>query len=68
MWRRSIPGRKDIVINPAVIIEVLSPDTYDYDHGKKFRLYRQIPSLKEYILISSAEVLVEKYICNEAGS
>ncbi len=56
-----LEGRKDIVTNPTVIIEVLSPDTQDFDHGKKFMLYRQIPSLQEYILISSMEVLAEKF-------
>ena len=61
-------NRKDIVMNPAVIIEVLSPDTYDYDHGKKFMLYRQISSLKEYILISSTDASVEKFIRNETES
>ncbi|HEX8316504.1 MAG TPA: Uma2 family endonuclease [Flavisolibacter sp.] len=55
-------NRGDVVTNPSVIIEVLSPDTQDFDHGKKFMLYRQIPSLKEYILISSMEILVEKFV------
>jgi Uma2 family endonuclease len=63
-----LEGRKDIVTNPCVLIEVLSPDTHDYDHGKKFMLYRQIPTLQEYILISSMEVLVEKFIRHESGA
>jgi Uma2 family endonuclease len=63
-----LQGRKDIITNPVVIIEVLSPETYDYDHGKKFMLYRQIPSLQEYILISSMDVLVEKFIRQESGA
>lgn len=45
-----------------MIIEVLSPRTNDYDHGEKFMLYRNIPSLKEYILIASIEVRLEQYI------
>jgi Uma2 family endonuclease len=57
----TLENHKDIVTNPAVLIEVLSPTTQDYDRGGKFKLYRDIPSLKEYILISSLEVLVEKY-------
>src|ERR1700761_3471314 len=40
----------DILVNPTVVVEVLSPSTEDYDHGKKFALYREIPSLQEYIL------------------
>ncbi len=61
-------GRKDIVTNPSVLIEVFSSSTQDFDHGQKFMLYRQIPSLQEYILISSMEVLVEKFIRHESGS
>lgn len=63
-----LEGRKDVVINPTVIIEVLSPDTQDYDHGKKFMLYRQIETLKEYILISSMETLVEKFVRQTDGT
>jgi Uma2 family endonuclease len=43
----------DTIRNPTVIIEVLSPSTENYDRGKKFFIYRQIPALKEYILIST---------------
>ena len=63
-----LEGRKDIVTNPTVIIEVLSGETQDYDHGKKFMLYRQLPTLQEYILISSLEVRVEKFIREESGA
>ena len=55
-------NRTDTILNPLVIIEVLSPATKDYDHGEKFTLYRNIASLKEYILISSTEVRLEQYI------
>src|SRR5206468_294043 len=54
-------NRTDTAINPAVIIEVLSKSTQDYDRGSKFKLYRGLSSLKEYILISATELLVEKY-------
>jgi len=47
--------------NPAVIIEVLSPSTMNYDRGDKFKLYREISSLREYILIDSRSLLVEQY-------
>lgn len=53
--------RNDIIINPSVIIEVLTPGTQNYDRGGKFMLYRQISSLNEYFLVSSTEVLVEKF-------
>lgn len=54
--------RTDVITNPVVIIEVLSKSTKDYDHGEKFALYRDIPSLQEYILISSGEVRFEQFI------
>ncbi len=45
----------DTLLNPSVIIEVLSPSTEKYDKGFKFMLYMQIPSLKEYIMVNSTE-------------
>ncbi len=56
-----LENHKNIVTNPTVLIEVLSESTQDYDRGGKFKLYRDIPSLKEYILISSLEIQIEKY-------
>lgn len=44
------PDSDDILINPWLIVEVLSPATENYDRGKKFDLYRRIPSLSEYVL------------------
>ncbi|GAB4276609.1 MAG: Uma2 family endonuclease [Oscillatoriaceae cyanobacterium] len=46
---------------PQVIIEVLSESTESFDRGKKFQYYRTIPSLQDYILISSQEYLVETF-------
>jgi Uma2 family endonuclease len=46
----------DTLLNPSVIIEVLSPSTEKYDKGLKFLYYMQIPSLKEYIMINSTGV------------
>jgi Uma2 family endonuclease len=54
----------DTVTNPSVIIEILSESTKNYDKGGKFTLYRDIESLKEYILIDSEAVMVEKFIKN----
>jgi len=53
---------------PTVIIEILSPSTKDYDRGNKFKLYRDILSLKEYILIDSESVSVEAFYVNEKGN
>ncbi len=55
----------DTLLNPTVIVEVLSPSTEDYDRGTKFKLYRSIPSLKNYILVSSTEYAAEIYTRNE---
>lgn len=43
---------RDTLLNPRILIEVLSPSTQDYDRGEKFEHYRTIPSLREYILVS----------------
>jgi Uma2 family endonuclease len=64
----TVGKRKNTVTNPTVLIEVLSKTTQDYDRGAKFKLYRDIESLKEYILISSLETLVEKYDKQADGS
>ena len=53
--------------NPVVIIEVLSPSTKSYDRGAKLRLYRGLPTLKEYILVDSESVLVEHFTKNAQG-
>jgi Uma2 family endonuclease len=50
---------------PSVIIEILSSSTKNYDRGIKFKLYRDIPSLKEYILIDSQSVGVEVFRIND---
>ena len=53
--------RTDEIINPLLIVEVLSPSTEGYDRGEKFRKYRSIPSLAEYLLISQSESYIEHY-------
>lgn len=55
------------ILNPTVIVEILSPSTRDYDRGQKFKLYRDIPSLKEYILIDSEFINVEVFFLNDEG-
>ncbi len=56
---------KDTILQPTIIIEILSPSTKNYDRGKKFKLYKDIPSLKEYIMIDSDSVLVEAYYISD---
>jgi Uma2 family endonuclease len=49
------------LLNPVLIIEVLSPSTRDYDKGGKFTLYRSILSLRDYLLVDSEELFVEHF-------
>lgn len=49
------------LLNPTVIIEVLSPSTESYDRGRKFEQYRALPSLVDYVLLSQDRMLVEQY-------
>src|SRR6266849_6416528 len=51
----------DILTNPRVIIEVLSPSTAGYDRGRKFERYREISSLQDYILVHAASPQVEHF-------
>ncbi len=55
---------KDSAILPTVLIEILSDSTQTYDRGDKFKLYRDIPSLKEYILIDSEHITIEAFYLN----
>lgn len=50
---------KDTLINPVLLIEVLSDSTETYDRGFKFEQFQQIPSLREYVLVSKHEALIE---------
>ncbi len=52
-------------LNPTVIIEVLSKTTKNYDRGEKFKLYRDITTLKEYILVDSESVHIEVFRLND---
>jgi Uma2 family endonuclease len=53
--------RRDTITDATVIIEILSPSTENYDRGFKFEQYRQVPSLKDYIVISQNRVHVEHW-------
>jgi len=52
------------LLNPSVIFEILSPSTRKYDEGAKFDLYKQIPSLREYVLIDSTKIDVKCLVRN----
>ena len=51
----------DTLLNPIVIVEVLSPSTEAYDRGEKFRRYQQLASLREYVLVAQDSIRVEHY-------
>ncbi|MEA5421434.1 Uma2 family endonuclease [Spirulina sp. CCNP1310] len=55
-------GRKDTVINPILLAEVLSPSTAEYDRADKFTAYRTIPTFQEYLLIAQDRPQVEQFI------
>jgi Uma2 family endonuclease len=55
-------GRKDTVMNPLVIVEVLSRSTAEYDRQEKFRDYRTIPTFYEYLLVDQYSQHVEHYV------
>ena len=59
--------RLDEILNPLLIVEVLSPSTEAYDRGDKFRKYRSIPSFCEYLVVSQTEPYVEQYFRLEPG-
>jgi Uma2 family endonuclease len=52
---------EDVLLNPQIIIEVLSDSTEKYDRGAKFALYRGFPSVQEYILVSTSEMKLESF-------
>ena len=61
-------GHRDTITNPQVIVEVLSPSTMDYDRGEKFARYRQLDSLREYLLVAQDRPHVEHYVRQGDGS
>jgi Uma2 family endonuclease len=52
----------DTLLNPILIIEVLSKSTESYDRGKKFKMYRELDSLMEYVLVAQDNYHVEHYL------
>lgn len=56
------------LLNPLVIVEVLSPSTEEYDRGAKFAQYAQLPSLREYLLIDTTRASIEQRVREEDGS
>jgi Uma2 family endonuclease len=59
--------QKDTLLNPTVIVEVLSPTTEAYDRGSKFEMYRTIESLQEYVLVNQDKMHIDHYRLTEKG-
>ena len=55
----------DTLLNPVLIVEILSPSTEDYDRGVKFRHYRSIPTLREYLIVAQDEIAIEQWTLRE---
>lgn len=54
-------NRVDTILNPLLVVEVLSPSTEEYDRGEKFYLYRSLASFKEYVVIHQNHTLVSAF-------
>jgi Uma2 family endonuclease len=61
------PDDENAVTNPSLVVEVLSPSTEEYDREEKFEHYKQIPSLRQYVLVSYREREVEVWTRDDAG-
>ncbi len=59
---------EDVLLNPTVVVEVLSPSTEARDRGEKFLRYRQIESLTDYVLVTQNERRVEQFTKQSDGS
>lgn len=62
------PGSPDVVLNPRVVVEVLSKSTESYDRGEKQAGYLALPSVEHFVLVSQREPRVEVYTRQAAGS
>lgn len=58
---------RDTLLNPNLIVEVLSPSTEAYDRGRKFELYQSIPSFAEYLLLASDRIHADLYVRQPGG-
>jgi Uma2 family endonuclease len=65
--RRHSDDRRDTLVNPTLIVEVLSPSTEIHDRVGKFSHYRRIESLQEYVLVSQHAARIERYLRRSGG-
>ncbi len=64
---RFLDEQRDTLLNPTLVVEVLSPTTEAYDRGRKFEHYRSLESLKEYLLIASERIGAELFTRQPSG-
>jgi len=62
MASRSLRTDSKYLVNPTVLIEVLSPSTEAYDRGGKFSHYRKITTLREYLMVTQGQPSLECYL------
>jgi Uma2 family endonuclease len=62
---RFADDERDVLLNPVLIVEILSESTAAFDRGKKFQSYQQIESLQEYLLVSQDEYVLEHFLRQE---
>lgn len=55
-------GKQKLLVNPSLIVEVLSPSTESYDREEKFKAYKSIKSLREYLLVSQTKKFITLYV------
>jgi Uma2 family endonuclease len=63
-----IDDKRDVLLNPLLIVEVLSESAASFDHGRKFRYYQEIESFQEYLLVAQDEPVVERFVRRADGS
>jgi Uma2 family endonuclease len=66
--QRFFQGRRDVVENPILLVEVLSDSTKEYDKNDKFFAYQNIESFKEYLLVSQDKHVIQQYIRQPDGN
>lgn len=65
---RFLDAGRDTLLNPSLIVEVLSPSTEAYDRGRKFESYRSIESLREYLLLTTDHFYAELFTRRPDGT
>jgi Uma2 family endonuclease len=65
--RQFLDARRDTLLNPTLIVDVLSPSTESYDRGRKYHHYTSLDSLREYVLVASEQVSIDVFTRQPSG-